>query len=222
MDTKEKYLKEVSHPLQRAGFHVWPEQEGLLLVEWKGEQLCRVKADRSLRCREETLSDVQTREALDRVTTITRSVRDYMNLMEHAPPLRADGLSGDYRLLAEFNGVVLAGHERDWQYGTEFITWQRVRDGTGLWQGHYMENDYAAARQEFAVRSGLVDEDRLLSDEQMTEVYRCVQDTLGNDGTLTVKQESLLQEVCDKMQRCVPGIEELAVQKPEQGMEQSF
>ncbi len=29
-----------------------------------------------------------------------------------------------------------------------------------------MENDYTAARQDFAVRSGLVNENRLLSDEQ--------------------------------------------------------
>ncbi len=222
MDTNEKYLKEVSLQLRHAGFNVWPECGGLLPVEWNGELLCRVRGDGSLRCKEEILSDAQMSEALDWLTDITRSVREYMNLMEQAPPLRADGLTGDYRLLAEFNGAMLAGHEREGGYGVEFVTWERIRNGTGLWQGHYMESDYAAARQDFAVRSGLVDENRLLSDEQMAAVYRCVRDTLENDGTLTAERERLLQDVCDKMQQCVPGIEELTVQKPEQGMEQLF
>ncbi len=226
MDAKEKFLKEVSPQLQRAGFTVWPEHDGLLPVEWKAELLCRVRADGSLLCKEEILSDAQMSEALDRVTAITRTVRDYMRLMEQAPPLVADGLSGDYRLLAEFNGIVLAGHERDWRYGTEFITWERVRDGTDLWQGHYMENDYAAARQDFAVRSGLVEENRLLSDEQAVAVYHCVRDALERDCSLTAEQENLLEDICNKMRQWVPDIDDLTdqmtVRKPEQGMEQSF
>ncbi len=226
MDAKEKFLKEVGLQLQRVGFTVWPEHGGLLSVEWNAELLCRVRTDGSLLCKEEILSDAQMSEALDRVTAITRTVRDYMRLMEQAPPLVADGLSGDYRLLAEFNGIVLAGHERDWRYGTEFVTWERVQNGTGLWQGHYMENDYTAARQDFAVRSGLVDENRLLSDEQAAAVYRCVRDTLERDCSLTVEQENLLEDVCSKMRQCVPDIDELtdqmAVRKPEREMEQLF
>ncbi len=226
MDAKEKYLKEVSPQLQRAGFTVWPEHGGLLPVEWNAELLCNVRADGSLLCKEEILSDSQISEALDRVAAITRTVQDYMRQMEQAPPLVADGLSGDYRLLAEFNGIVLAGHERDWRYGTEFITWERVRDGTDLWQGHYMENDYAAARQDFAVRSGLVEENRLLSDEQAVAVYHCVWDTLERDCSLSMEQENLLEDVCNKMRLCVPDIDDLTdqmtVRKPEQGMEQSF
>ena len=42
--------------------------------------------------------------------------------MEAAPKLTASGLTGDYRLLADFNDVVLAGHPT--QYGVQFITWE--------------------------------------------------------------------------------------------------
>ncbi len=226
MDVKEKYLKEISPQLQRAGFTVWPEHGGLLPVEWNTELLCRVRADGSLHYKEGILSDAQMSEALDRIAAITQTTRDYMRLMAQAPPLVADGLSGDYRLLAGFNGTVLAGHERDWRYGTEFITWERVRDGTCLWQGHYMENDYAAARQDFAVRSGLVEENRLLSDEQAVAVYRCVRDALERDCSLTAKQENLLEDICSKIRQCVPNIDELTDQrtgqKPGREMEQSF
>ncbi len=89
-----------------------------------------------------------------------------------------------------------------------------------------MENDYTSARQDFAVRSGLVEENRLLSDEQAVAVYHCVRDALERDCSLTAKQENLLEDICNKMRQCVPDIDELtdqmAVRKPEREMEQSF
>ena len=48
--------------------------------------------------------------ALDRATGIARITAEYMSQMEAAPQLTASGLKGDYRLLADFNDVVLAGH----------------------------------------------------------------------------------------------------------------
>ena len=38
-------------------------------------------------------------------------VPEYQKLMEQAPQIHASGLEGDYRRLAEFNNVVLAGHQ---------------------------------------------------------------------------------------------------------------
>lgn len=75
--------------------------------------------------------------------------------MNAAPFLTASGLEGDFRLLAEFNGTVLAGHPT--RHGVQFVTWQRDHDGSGLCYGHYFSpQDYAAAKQDFDVRSGLV------------------------------------------------------------------
>ncbi len=39
--------------------------------------------------------------------------------MESSPPLRAKGLDGDYRVLADFNDTVLAGHPTG--QGVEFV-----------------------------------------------------------------------------------------------------
>ena len=99
--------------------------------------------------------------ACDRAVEIVRTTASYMKQMETAPLLETDGLSEDYRLLAEFNDVILAGHERDSTYGVEFITWERTYDGSGVWQGHYYENDYDGARQNFAYRSGLIEQGRV-------------------------------------------------------------
>ena len=69
------------------------------------------------------------------MTDIAKITAEYMRLLEAAPHLTASGLTGDYRLLAEFNDVVLAGHPT--QYGVQFITWERVQNRTALYQGDY-------------------------------------------------------------------------------------
>ena len=61
---------------------------------------------------------------------------EYEKLMEQAPRIKASGLEGDYRALAEFNNIVLAGHQT--KYGMEFVTWEWVQNHTALWQGHYI------------------------------------------------------------------------------------
>ncbi len=73
--------------------------------------------------------------ALDRAISITKTTAEYMRQMETAPQLTASGLTGDYRLLAEFNDVILAGHPT--RYGVQFITWEWVRERTGLNAGTY-------------------------------------------------------------------------------------
>jgi hypothetical protein len=102
---------------------------------------------------------LNTDEANDlyfRTSEIAAEVRNYMTLMDQAPPLTADSLDEPYRLLAAFNGCVLGGCPSEKGYGVQFTTWQRDHDGTGLIWGHYHGNDYAAAKEDFAIRSGLV------------------------------------------------------------------
>ena len=108
-----------------------------------------------------------------------------MTLIEQAPDLKADGLGENYKHLAEFNGAVLAGHPS--RYGVEFVTWEWSYGRTGLWQGHYYDpgsgpNGYLSAKQDFCVRSGLIDQHRLFTNEQLAEVYRCVSETLVRRG----------------------------------------
>ncbi len=52
----------------------------------------------------------QMSAALDKATSITKTTAEYMRQIEAAPQLTASGLTGDYRLLADFKNVVLSGH----------------------------------------------------------------------------------------------------------------
>ena len=63
-------------------------------------------------------------EALDKVADTARTTAEYMRQLETAPLLTANGLGGNYRLLAEFSNVVLTGHPTS--YGVQFVTWERV------------------------------------------------------------------------------------------------
>lgn len=137
-------------------------------------------------------------------------VPEYQELMEQAPQISASGLEGDYRTLAEFNNVVLAGHQT--RFGIEFVTWEWVQNHTTLWQGHYYGDDYDAAKQDFTTRSGLLPQERIFGDQQLTELYRCIHETLESGYPITLEREKLLTESAEQIEAAVPHLEEL-VQK---------
>ena len=85
-------------------------------------------------------------------------------------------------------------------------------------QGHYFGNCYREAEQDFAVRAGLVQSQRLFSQEQLAEMYQSVQQTLYTDLELTRAQEKTLQSVSEQITDLLPDIEERRFQS--QSMEQ--
>ena len=135
--------------------------------------------------------------------------KELQALMEQAPQIKASGLAGDYRALAEFNNVVLAGHQT--KYGMEFVTWEWIQNHTALWQGHYT-NSYDAAKRDFVTRSGLLPPEQLFSDQQLAEVYRCAHETLESDYSITPEREKLLTGIVEQIEAAVPSLDKL-VQK---------
>ena len=87
-------------------------------------------------------------------------VHEYVSLMKKAPLLLSDSSNAHYRLLAEFNGVILADEELE-GYGYQFATWDRDGQGTGYCYGHYFPDKYDAAKEDFACRAGLAEKGRL-------------------------------------------------------------
>ena len=102
-DFQAKYLAEVSHRLQREGFSVETENEGLLPVEKNSHRLCNINMYGGMSYDSDFVQRNGLDGALDQVRDIVVETLAYMRQMMTAPPLLAEGLSGDYRLLAEFN-----------------------------------------------------------------------------------------------------------------------
>ena len=170
-----------------------------------------------------TRTSLDTPEARDlyfRVLDIAQEVSEYRKEMARAPVLEAEGLNEPYKLLAEYKDVVLCGRPYGNGYGVQFVTWSRTFDRTGVTQGHYFGNCYQEAKQDFAVRAGLVQSERLFSEAQLAEIYRSIRQTLYTDLELTRAQEKMLQSVSDQITGLLPGIAERQIQQL--SMEQSM
>ena len=203
MDTQNtsrqlRYLEEVRIPLHRAGFGTLPVEGEQLPVLWNGAPLCRITGKGSVFYRREDADTPQAEDALYRVEDIAAKTLEYMTAMEAAPQLKASGLDGDYRILADFGGTVLAGSPS--KYGVQFVTWDWDYDRTGVVHGHYFMENYDAAKQDFATRSGLIQKEQLFSPEQLTEIYRCCTDSVNEDFfELTDKQVELIHSVQQRL-----------------------
>ena len=205
-EARDRYFKEVSQRLIKAGFDPRPQEDGLLPVDWNGSRLCRLTAGGGAQFREEHLERDGGRAAFDRVTEIAATTAEYMRLMEAAPLLVANGLEGDYRLLADFNGTVLAGHPTG--HGAEFVTWEWDYQHTGMWQGHYYGDNFIGAKQDFAVRSGLIQRAQIFEQNELGELYRCCQRTRELDDTLTYQGEQQIIKAQEHIETISPGVQE--------------
>ena len=151
--TKETYFEELSYALRRRELLPRPvEEDGLLPVEWNGRILCRVTESGAVRYDPTWVDTSRAKAALAQVTEAAGTVMEYMTLLENAPPLKADGLADGYRVLAEFNGTVLAGTET--RLGPSSSPGPRTRPSR-VNDGHTAWRSYQGARVDFATTPGL-------------------------------------------------------------------
>ena len=198
------FFQELRRVLQREGFTTQAEQDGLLPVERDGLPLCRITEGGGVRYRQEGVATLARERACEQATHLAGTVREYMTLLDQAPPLRAQGLNGDYRVLADFNGTVLAGHQT--KSGIHFVTWDWDFRWTGLNYGHYFQENYSAAKQDFAIRSGLVPRHQVFNQEQLTEIFRCCADTLDAELNLTPKQKACIRDIQEQIENGIPDV----------------
>lgn len=213
-EERARCSQEMAIRLKKEGFGITPQEDMCLQVTWNNQRLCLAvpAPGGNMRYFPDDIVGPEMETARLRVSGIINETAEYMALMEQAPQIRASGLDGDYRALAEFNGVVLAGHPT--KYGVEFVTWEWVQDHTSLWQGHYT-GDYTAAKEDFAVRSGMLPKERVFSDQQLTEVYRCVQETLESGSPLTREREKILSSITAQIELSLPNLSDLVQQSNE-------
>lgn len=126
-------------------------------------------------------------------------------------------MNEEFHQLADFGGAVLAGRQRENGFGYQFVTWIWDYGRTGVSHGHYYEGDYNAAKQDFAVRSGLISKAQLFSEEELTELYRATGYQLENDPDIHRDQFGTLQAVMAKIEYAVPDVQEKLEQEQNLG-----
>ena len=210
-----RYLEEVRIPLHRAGFGTLPVEGEQLPVLWNGTPLCRITGKGSVFYRRQDVDTPQAEDALYRVEDIAAKTLEYMTAMEAAPQLKASGLDGDYRILADFGGTVLAGSPS--KYGVQFVTWDWDYDRTGVSHGHYFQNGYEEAKHDFVRRSGLLPKEALFEPEQLDEIHRALAFVCEQDEGLSIGREKEIKTIMEQIKCLLP-------ESPEQTqtMEQSM
>ena len=220
MDTQNtsrqlRYLEEVRTPLHRAGFGTLPVEGEQLPVLWNGAPLCRITGKGSVFYRREDADTPQAEDALYRVEYIAAKTLEYMTAMEAAPRLKASGLDGDYRILADFGDAVLAGHPSE--RGVQFVTWEWDWDRKGVHHGHYFQNGCEEAKHDFVRRSGLLPKEALFEPEQLDEIHRALAFVCEQDEGLSIGREKEIKAIMEQLKCLLP-------ESPEQTrtMEQSM
>ena len=111
---------------------------GWLEVSSDGIPLCRIKYNgQFLSNADQNLSDEYRSKIADIQDEIS-TVREYVGLYEHAPQMKADGVS-DYRQLAAFGDTVLAATYSE-KNGFMFCTWKQNAGGDSVFWGDYSPN----------------------------------------------------------------------------------
>ena len=190
---KERFLQEVEHLLLRKELDARLLEDGLIHVRWNKQPLCSVDRDGIVRFRPADITGPEVDRQLRTVIQAAGQVKEYMRIFERAPALKAVGLQDTFKVLADFGDAVLAG--RSCKTGAKFVTWEWDFDRQSVHAGHYFMENYEAAKQDFAVRAGLVESQRLFSDEQLAVIKNACEFALEDDATLSYAEEKQLRSV---------------------------
>lgn len=134
-----------------------------------------------------------------------REVREYVEAYEAAPQMKPRDVR-NYRKLSEFRDTVLAAMYSP-AIGFMFCSWKQSKDGTSVAHGDYSQ-DYAYSKESFAVRAGLIKEERLFSLEESIDLHKCIQYAKDYCGSLTSDQEKNLLYLEEKLWDAYPQLEE--------------
>ena len=199
---KERYLREVEQKLLHRELDARLLDDGQIHIRWKEKPLCSVDRDGIVRFRPADITGPEVDRQLRTVIQTAGHVKEYMRIFERAPALKAVGLEDTYKVLADFGDAVLAG--RSCKTGAKFVTWEWDFDRQGVHSGHYFMENYEAAKKDFAVRAGLVESQRLFSDEQLAVIRNACGFALEAGATLSYAEEKQLQSVQEQIEVLLP------------------
>ena len=210
-----RFLEETAIRLRQNGFTVEPIKDQHLPVRWEGHYLCRISGRGNVLYRQECVDVPSAQDALQAVIDTAKMTSEYMAILETALWLKVGGLTGDYRVLADFGDAVLAGHPSG--RGVRFVTWEWDWDRKGVHHGHYFQNGCEEAKHDFVRRSGLLPREALFEPEQLAEMHRALAFVCEQDEDLSIGREKEIKTIMEQIKCLLPELSEQT-----QTMEQSM
>lgn len=205
---ENKYFTELAHRLQAAGITTGHPERNQLTVLLNDQPVLFVSSESDVFLLPAGSNPPEASELYHKVAQTAEEVYAYVEAIQTAPLLHASGLSEKFHLLADFGGAVLAGHELGNGWGYQFVTWIWDHDRTGVSHGHYYEEDFQGAKQDFAVRSGLISKAQLFLPEELTQLYRATDYLLDEGPEPEDGQLKALQTSRTKIEYTVPDLVE--------------
>ena len=219
----EKFFPELARRLKREGIATSPVEKACLPVLADGRAAVLVMPRGGVVFNADAERGPEADSVYDLTFRLSREVYEYTGAMASAPPLVAEGLHEGFRVLADFNGIVLAGQELEDDWGYKFATWRRTPDRKAVGSGDYFDGGYyyEAAKLDFACRAGLVDEHRQFTDDQLVELYRCVREALEGEYPLTRERRELLEQAAVQIEDSVENLDERVSQSNQRELEEA-
>ena len=205
---ENKYFTELAHRLQAAGITTGHPERNQLTVLLNDQPVLFVSSESDVFLLPAGSNPPEASELYHKVAQTAEEVYAYVEAIQTAPLLHASGLSEKFHLLADFGGAVLAGRELGNGCGYQFVTWIWDHDRTGVSHGHYYEEDFQGAKQDFAVRSGLISKAQLFLPEELTQLYRATDYLLDEGPEPEDGQLKALQTSRTKIEYTVPDLVE--------------
>jgi hypothetical protein len=181
---------------------VYEPQNDVIRIEMGSERRMLIYDNNDI-----SYSQADRETALLTVRPLVDRVNEIVTAWEKATALTVEKLE-HYRVLAEYNGVIMAARDAtETGHGFQFVTWRYNYDRTGLDNGFYT-GDYAAVKENFAQRSGLIPREKLFSHEQAAEIKTVIENLFENDYDLYLSYEKteMLNSIIEQISDAYPEI----------------
>ena len=194
---KKMFRREATRVLRRMRIEFSDE---FTYISIKGDKpdAARIYSDGHITCSAEYAAS----DEYSKVQKIVRLAGELCKAYVDAQPLIVEGIVDKYRCLADFNGTVLTTIYSA-QKGFSFVVWLKSYDGSNVFHGYYY-HDYAAAKECFAKRSGMIASDRLFSDMDMKKLLHCVEFTLDVDDNLNNSHYEKVKKLKEQIESIIP------------------
>lgn len=204
--------------LRSGGFGATPVIKSSNENDWDIEKICVTKQGRDLcdiNCQTGTISYLNSfdRDIVNGILDVVKNVRWEYELYSKSPNMEIEGLK-KYKLLSQYNNVILAACEvptldNNIQKVSQFdyVTWEKDRAVESVYDGNYFGENYEAAREDFAKRSGLINADKLFSETEMLTIYSGLV-KLQDLGDISSKQGRVIDAIKNKINNVLPEIDE--------------
>ncbi len=184
---------------------------------WDTERICVTKDGRDfcdINCIEGTITYHQAsdQEEINLIRDLINELQEQERIFTRADPMQVEGLK-HYKVLAEYNNVILAACESE-SINTsmqrvnsyQYVTWEKDNGGSGVHSGSYFSDNYTGAKENFAVRSGVLRKSKLFSETEMMAIYSGIVKLEDNENS-TDGSYKISKQIKEKIQDIIPDIE---------------